>query len=280
MAIEAIELYESRSAVATDAAGRSTATRVFRIPGVRQAVLAQEIFYSTAGTITYPDHPGLVLDRIEARPSATGSETRIVAYYSTFNAGRFQVPQQLESNPPPEYGWDKRDVDIEIPVNVREAIAVKGEADTTIEVWAVQRFRVSEVRVLRRVKVRYYTNNVNDFDPIAVQINRLHTINGAVYRFVDGNPVRNNAFADGYDITYTWELDKGTNFPNAPQQGDRWLLLRPGNVSIPLTQIRPPYSRLTVVPSLEPEVEPNEIIAVFPYTSDANGWQTLPGVVT
>lgn len=277
-------LYEG-SSMGGDASGQKAGSVVYRVPSARTAAEALARFDENPALRQHPDDTSVPFDSRTA--FRRGPEYAVSAQFSTFKGGRFTSQQPVEI--PGWYSWDRgrRRVDSELVVNTREWRVPGNDDAAKFEVWTVKRVKTPEVRPQRILRVRISTVAQSLFDVIDEAIGDIHLLpDGKYWQLVnsDTRPVD----ATTWDVTYTWEYDKGTQRP-IPSSGSRdgadiWRLAYFYADQVPFPGFdpeaywRPPYC---VVASLIVPANPRDVPfgVMFALTGELNpdGWRALPG---
>lgn len=270
-----LENYLTRP-IEKDAAGKIRGTRLWHATNVDSAGAISE-FYASSANLTFPSDPTLTFDSVRVSPNALGTGQTVEATYSNYKSGRFTQLPPRDTLGYKHYGWGSRDVTVEIPVNIREQRVIKGPDDTdqTIQVWVSSSIKVDEARPQYKLEFRVGAIAFDQFDPIATQRNRIHTLFGKKLQFVNG--IVSEGDGTYFDIMYVWEWDVGTTRPTGG--GANFVILDPENRAADPILIRKPYEVLSVMPSDDPETTPHDTVALSPYYEDPQGWQALPGIV-
>lgn len=262
-----------------DASGHRAGTRTWKTT-LASATAALDQFETVQNGRVHPDDPILLFDRVDASPLGIGSGFLVTAYYTTFRGGRFtQRPPRQPGQQTSFRAWGQRDVQIEIPIAVREPrIVGEGGQPVTFLVWVPQVLKVQETNIQRIYRTRLDMSAYDQLDAIAQQKLRIHTIRGVRYQFMGGE-VREG---DGtyIDVTYTWELDAGTPDKIAFQPGEEASV-----VVLPIRReqgeepgmLRKPYSRLKNIPPADPRDDFGYSVRLYQWAEDPDGWKKLPG---
>lgn len=187
--------------------------------------------------------------------------------------------------------------DVRVTAEVPLAVPVKITAPTGVSandqlVYGFELFPVQEHRIHRIVKVaRKFTNvgddNVTQLDYISTQLDKLHSIFGKLHRLVSAVVVPDDRDRYLFTITYEWELDLGTPYPDQPiyqTTGDSEtdqtidITIVPDPIDPPSPMWRPPYSVLKPY-NATPTSFPKATV-LQPYALDPDGWIRLPGIDT
>lgn len=276
-----ITLLYASTTLDRDVNGHRSASAVYRVSGANTGAQALAQFYADPTRMQHPEDSTIPFDRASAAPSPTGSEYRVTVSFSTFGGGQLAPAQPLEV--PGWYSWERgrRRVDVEIANNVREW-RVPGDDDTAkFEVWTLQRIKTPEVRAQRTLKVRITTENQSIFDVIDDAIGDIHLMpDGKYWQLVnsDTRPVDTKT----WDVTYTWEHDKGTQYPT-PFAGDNWQIASYDVTLVPIPYDpaiywRPPFCEIgvPVIPE-NPRTTPFMVVFVLIGELNPDGWRALPG---
>lgn len=227
----------------------------------------------------HPDDPGLRLDKLT--DDTDGANTEITGYYSTDQrfSTRFVVGK-VE-------GWYKsapisvKKTTVDIPLNTRDTETVPGidgGPGRDIEVW--KSVVIKRELKMRRYRIDVYTKiaDTSLLDLHSAMIDHLHTIRGHVVRF-EGMTNYKEEGGGFYTLTYEWEEDPGTEWPEPRETGDS-VFLSPDNRATDARLLRLPYEQLFATRSIDPENVPISTISVQ-YPSDLrrpSEWRTLPGM--
>lgn len=277
------EVWTSRT-FAKDANGKKTGVRIFQADVTSAAAAASE-FESNAVYRTFPPDPSLTFDAVAYQVNGTGAGYTVTVTFSNFKAGRFAVRPPVDSTGYYQWQWGDREVPAEVLGAVREkrTVGTPGGGEQTFEVWVGKKIKIYEVRPQRIFKRRITGYSVEDFDAIATQRNRIHNLGGLKWQFIGGN-VR-DADGSSFDVTYTWELDKGTEFPDPfvdwTQGGPKWAFVefyRKPSVVPPPGIYRMAYEQIgVIVPAEDPRISLPRPTSMFPYAYEPEGWRSLPG---
>lgn len=155
-----------------------------------------------------------------------------------------------------------------------------GGAPTTQTVWAYGPDEVLEVQETQAIfSLRVVLDNIGPsvWGPIAVQNNRLHKLqDNRIYRYEAGDIHQTGDKA--WETTHSWVYDAGTQADTSPNASPP----QAGNVIVPPAFPggflgRLPFHQWVVYDDPAGSGLPL-FVALNPYTSDLNGWQTLPGL--
>ena len=279
------EIWSTRT-IGKDATGKKTAVRVFQADFTNTAGVESE-FESNAIYRQFPGDASLTFDSYSIEINGTGAGFTLRANFSNFKAGRFATVPPRDSPVYYHWGWSDREVPAEVLSAVREWRTVTRnvagvDTEEMFQVWVGRKVKIYEVRPQRIFKRRVTGVSVEDFDAIATQRNRIHVLSGAKWQFVGGNVRETDGTS--FDVTYTWEQDKGTMEPTPfvdPAIPSRWVFcpfLRPPGVQVPTGMFRLPYEQIgVVIPPADPRTSIPLPTGMFPYTEDPTGWRSLPG---
>lgn len=279
------EIVTSRSY--TGSSQSTTAQRVWKTECTSRAeasnwLVSQAIKLGDA----HPDLSGVFLDSLTFTPDADGTYT-ITGNYSA--AGLFVFEQVNKQNRDPakyvRWNFTTYDYSIDVPYAIRVALNVPG--NPTKYVWTPQSQKVFKCDVLLSIEVRPNKLNLADVALIARETHRVHRFPSDTsndWLFMGGN-IRNASNTEDL-VTYTWQRDAGdfawvassapTLNPNQNTYNDLKDASNQPTVRFP-DVTRPQHSRWIMRQNENPTNAP-VFGAMFPYSINATGYSTLPGM--
>jgi hypothetical protein len=276
-----ITLLYASTTLERDSGGHKAASAVYRVSDATSGAQALAQFYANPTLMQHPEDSTIPFDRVSAGPSPTGAEYRIVVSFSTFKGGQLAAAAPVDA--PGWYSWERgrRRVDSEIANNVR-VWRIPGDDETEkFEVWTLVRVKTPEVRAQRILKVRITTATQSVFDVIDDAIGDIHLMpDGRYWQLVNSETraVDNTS----WDVSYTWEYDKGTRYPR-PVAGSNWQIAGYDVTEIPIpynaeVYWRPPYCEIAVpvIPD-DPRTTPFDVVFTLTGELNPDGWRALPG---
>jgi len=241
----------------------------------------------------HPQYPNLLLRTVAFTPSG-GSGFVDLSYSSA--SGSTSNPQT--PTPPDEidgrrWRWSFRIGTTTIP---RQQFVKKTKPNTTggedtFRVWEFaqqNQLVVERVYIHRILDLNIEIQNVAQFDVVAFQRNKIHTINGVRYRYLGME--NSNTGGTVYSVSHTWEQDIGIRLPASTlnvgsldsyyqipvevlgAQPDPYAPAADGTLLYLF-----PYHHLDVAYSDDPLTTPHTVHAVATYGDDPDGWRSLPG---
>jgi hypothetical protein len=279
-----VAVVEVSQNLGSDARGRRTGSRTYRVYGVAPAALRSN---PSAHGMPAPGSQweDMTADSLTIATSPTAS----TAYEATLNYsdnGQFRFPENRDETAETfaTSSGGTFDETVDLPLYERRTITVPtlpGDPAIGGYRWVAVKKPITEkrTRYIRRVIV----SSVDLAGAIAAfegQVNNLHTIGGRRYLFIGATFSERDAGV--FDFEYTWESDKGTPFPDGAASfaegpafpgpytefGDPWT-----PAEGPTAYARPPYSA----------VEPADNLALtfttyIRYPDVPNGYQQLVNV--
>lgn len=267
--------------LSTDRQGASAIVESYRWTGPdRLAAFADPDCPQTGSP--HPTLPNLTADRVEAFVDVTGT---VIVQVSYSNDRRFtSTKPNVNNDTYYAWGWEQATVITRVPLYVRVPVGITPPPGSPLpnKIWKATAFQIKSQRVRRPLTMQVRIANVNELDSIAEQTDKIHALPGGgdhlflggTVDFIEGQP--GDAFQT-VKVTYTWEKDYGTLYPELPagstdfSWGSQQRLQ--GGV------LRLPYNTLTVENNADPLTTPPATRMIQPYTLDAQGWRTLPGMV-
>lgn len=231
----------------------------------------------------HPDDPTIPFDGISVTPLPNGSGYNVTARFSTDKSGRFNQGPPVDE--PGWHSWDRgrRRGEAEIATNERAWIVPDAGETQPYEVWKLRKWTVPEIYARRMLKFRITTGVQSIFDVLDDSLGDVHKMpNNQFWQFVDSEtrPVD----ATTWDVSYTWERDKGTPVPTPPL-GPSWQMAAYDGSAIP-TELRtvqsityrPPYCKIGgVLAARDPRTTPHQVIMAFTGKLNPDGWHQFPG---
>lgn len=272
-------LYEG-STLEADVNGHRAATVVYRVPEALTAAAAVARFDANPALRQHPDDTTIPFDSRSA--FRVGPEFRVSARFSTFGGGQLSTKKPEEAD---WYTWERgrRRVDQEVYMNTR-VWRKPGEDETQkYEVWELKPGKTPEVRAQITLKRRITTETQSIFEVIDRAIGDIHLMpDGLYWQLVAADTV--HAEKNKWDVSYTWEYDRGTNYPT-PRSTEKTIAPDPGaNDPMPPWYVRntqmwrPAYYYFSapIVPE-NPRTTPFGITFASTGEVNADGWRALPG---
>lgn len=228
------------------------------------------------------DGSGLFLDRYDKGPHADGLGSEITGIYTTNKFGRLPVAQRPQTVGFESWSWRPQSVEVAIPFGIKRTYEVNAnDATSRFDAWDIDTQTVTEQRQMFTLRVGgAFATQSEAFNAIALcaaQQNRIHTIQGKLYRYTTAYANQIGS-AREWEIVHEWEYDGGTPGPPAPRIADPSRISMPPPVAGSGGMIRLPFERLLAYGAADPKTTPPVFYGFYPFIFDALGWQTLPGV--
>lgn len=272
-------LYEG-STLSGDVNGHKSGTVVYRVPEALDEAAALSRFDANP---SYRQHPKDTTIPFNSRTAfRAGPEYRVSVQFSTFGGGNLSTKPVDE---PDGYKWERgrRRVDQEVFMNVRKWRTPGDDETQKYQVWELVPSKTPEIRAQRTLKRRITTNTQSIFEVVDRAVGDIHLMpDGLYWQLVAADTVF--AEKDKWDVSYTWEYDRGTDYPvpritasvRVPEPGA-------GDYTPPwyvrnTQQWRPAYYYFAapIIPE-NPRTTPFGV--TFATTAEVNpdGWRALPG---
>ena len=273
----------------SDLNDRKVGVRRFAVLQCQNAYAAAMAFEAEPTAATYP---GFI------NPRTNGPLLKLYSYSMSSEGGMAVWFIDAEYRPElPFVGSKYTYEDVRVIAEVPLAVPVKITAPTGVSandqlVYGFELAQVAEHRIHRIVKVaKKFTNEGDDtvlrLDYISTQLDKLHSIFGKLHRLVSAIVTPDDSDRLLFTITYEWELDLGTPYPDQPiyqTTGDGEtdqsidVTIVPDPTDPPSPMWRPPYSVLRPY-NPNPATFPKATV-IQPYTVVPDGWLQLPGIDT
>lgn len=269
--------------LSTDRQGASAIVESYRWTGPdRLAAFADPDCPQTGSP--HPTLPKLTADRVEAFVDVSGT---VIVQVSYSNDRRFTSTKPNVNNETYyKWGWDQATVITRVPLYVFTPVGAVPPPGSNISnsIWKATAFQIKSYRVRRPLTMQVRIANVNELDSIAEQTDKIHTLPGGgdhlflggTVDFIEGQP--GDAFQT-VRVTYTWEKDLGTLYPELPADPAQRSKLSWGAQAAAGGVLRLPYHTLSVVNAENPLTTVPTTVMIRPYTLEPDGWRTLPGMV-
>ena len=241
----------------------------------------------------HPQYPNLLLRTVGFTPSGGSGFVDLSYSSASGNTSNPQTPTPPDEIDARRWRWSFRVGSTTIP---RQQYVPKVKPTTTggeetFNVWEFAQqipLVVERVYIHRILDLNIEIQNVSQFDVVAAQRNKIHTINGRRYRYIGME--NNNTGGSVYAISHTWEQDFGIRLPastlNAASTDSYYQI----PLEVLASQSDPyapaadgtllylfPYHHLTIAYSNTPRTTPHIVRATATYGDDPDGWRSLPG---
>lgn len=262
------ELQTKTRGYGLDANNRETASRVWFVDTYDRdtAIYALGQDGVTIGS-AFPDRNTLKLDSFSVSPPV-GAGVEVTALYSSDR--RFApIPPPDKLNPT----WYRltstsRETEREYPYLEYRSVAVPGNPNGA-RAWTVTKRKLIEAVGEFSVSVVVDAWSVERENYCTSQVGLIHVIAGRQSLFMGHQlNAQINASSQQYEVQYTWSIDPGTRA--FPAIDDPRVILPPE---------RPPFWEYTTRVIDDPSVQAPTPYAFQVRTTNANGWQGLPGMV-
>jgi hypothetical protein len=281
------EIITSRS-YSTDSGGRTVATRRWRTEATSRAEAAT--YLATAGVSigsAHPEFSNLFLDSIAYEPNDDGTYD-VGGNYSSTNLFVLESTNKknLPSAPYYRVNFSTYDYTVDVPFGVRITHTVANATPPTQKMWVPNKQKVYKTDVTLTIEVRPPRLGLSGVSLIAQQAYRIHTFNAdggaGKWLFIGGNV---SSASDTEDfVKYQWRRDSGDLAwqagvgPIANKNAyDPQLVSSEKTVLFPEIERKPHEVLLMKQADNGPTFWP-VFYAIMPYSLNANGWTTLPGL--
>lgn len=264
---------------------------------------------------SWPNDPSLLARTFGVEPFGDGYSSRVTVTYDTAEPSSFSRPEDWDRY----FGAPRfLRVEQGFPVALRESKTFSSTPGNQklLFTWAIKTMQVKEMRLgLSFTRVLDYALSYAHIQTIKKQINKVHVLGasgphqeGTNHQYVfDGANIFNREPPNGRtrgktEVTYNWLADDGTPYrlptdfsPNVvrvpgpfkengspdPGPGEAAFIRPPYHTIIPIPSVTDPFNPFEAPPNDPFIYDPNYPLFV-PFREnivDANGWQTLPGII-